>query len=576
MNSDVELALLNKQAEDGGDRDMDSKCKESTEECPASNGNSKDHVPERPKWTSIERFGEFITLFMKLSMVMLTICLTVFDTLTDFKLALKFLNFNGSAHGNIDSMAERLDMYNVGVLTMVILFLPTIIGWLGNLIAIKKIIDRSKSIKSLMPFLFFLAPLFVLPGIQILTNTALAIFLIYNLINDYRQSLKTTQKDLKRKPTDYAETFVHFKSFLTLTKTAEILGESFPQLIFQIVVLLIVAPNLQSTWTYLMNDYEQSTFLSATLITILTSWANLIHTSASLLCESFFIINGVGASPSMSFLDMRLITFSMVFVIVPRILAISLIIASFTFEYSLIAAVCILASFMLGFVIIYENLKKENEFHDPIGYTNFGLVLMAISSIFAPSALINPKWTLLDKVSKLSGSLLMAGMTALICCCIGAPRLLRPSLIEDPWFFNFICASVFCGLYISMDITSWQCRFIFEKHLKLFEYQVIFGETTLVEENLKSDEEIETWLFPTACKFNHQEIVSLFLQYGKAKNVDFNVMRDGGWTGYMRVCATPVSKNDNIKRMIEEKADELDIDTKINDNARNLKFLNWT
>ena len=79
-----------------------------------------------------------------------------------------------------------------------------------------------------------------------------------------------------------------------------------------------------------------------------------------------------------------------------------------------------------------------------------------------------------------------------------------------------------------------------------------------------------------SCKFNHEEVVSLFFQYGKAKNVDFNAMRDGRWTGYMRVCATPVSKNDKNKRMIEEKADELNIDTRINENTRNLKFLNWT
>ena len=97
------------------------------------------------------------------------------------------------------------------------------------------------------------------------------------------------------------------------------------------------------------------------------------------------------------------------------------------------------------------------------------------------------------------------------------------------------------------------------------------GEIEKVEQKLKSGEELESWLFPDACKHQQEEIVELFLKYGKDKTLDFNAKRRNGWTGYKCACISIASKNDKIKSMIEDHAEELDIDLDLTD--RSLKWL---
>ena len=198
---------------------------------------------------------------------------------------------------------------------------------------------------------------------------------------------------------------------------------------------------------------------------------------------------------------------------------------------------------------------------DFFGVLRSGLALMVLSSIIMPSIIVNPKWDLLMHISTLSGTILTLGLCILIAFNFSAPQLLRPSLIENPSLYHNICAALIIGLIISMIATYCQLKWIRNEHFKLFEYLTILGEVNSVEEKLTSDEEleIEKWIFPLACRHQQEEIVALFLKYGQIRGIDFNAKDWRGWSAYHFACQSDF-KNENIKRMIEENANTLDID----------------
>ena len=114
-----------------------------------------------------------------------------------------------------------------------------------------------------------------------------------------------------------------------------------------------------------------------------------------------------------------------------------------------------------------------------------------------------------------------------------------------------------------MSITAIQVALIRRRHKKDFKYQVLLGETKAVEERLKDQEPIRCpRIFSLACHVQQEDVVEVMLKYGKDK-IDFNHGTQQGTiykTGYFWAC---FFENENIKTMIEEKAEELEIDLEL-------------
>ena len=143
------------------------------------------------------------------------------------------------------------------------------------------------------------------------------------------------------------------------------------------------------------------------------------------------------------------------------------------------------------------------------------------------------------------------------------PDALRSTMVEDPIVFRGICIAIILGLVISMSITAIQVALIRRCHLKDFKYQVLLGETKAVEERLKAQEPLRCLAsFSLACWVQQEDVVEVMLKQGKDK-IDFNHGRRGGRiyaTGYHWACKFG---NENIKTMIEEKAEELEINLEL-------------
>ena len=527
--------------------------------------------------------GKLFCLLVKIILlVAFSSVMPALDTKTDFNMADKFLSFNSNSSsssvlGDPSIVEQRINTEFIGNLTFLIPFMPSILMLVGTLVMsicllIHALLDRSNGNKwrrYFVSLLFSLTPLAILPYVQVVYNSIMATALIFFLIRDFivTSSNSPGHPTEKKEETVHKETkaigwFTYLKPILTLAKTLEMLGESCPQVVLQIVVVLILSPKLEEIWTYLQNDYQENPFLSSTLVSISISFASLIFSGGSNISENYFVLNGREAPPHMS-LKMTIVnSLLMTLVITPRILAISITIASFEGWNVLTVVLLCLGLYILGFFatyFIFKKLRPKNAFLDPVGMKKIGLAMMLFSSILTPSAIINPKWDLLIYISILSGTILVLAVSTLISLTFLAPHLLRTSLIGNSILFNGICIAIIIGLIVSMIVTAYQLKWIRNVHSKIFKYQVILGEVDAVKRKLVSNEDFETWIFPYACKYQQEEIVALFLEHGNNSIIDLNAEGWYRWTGYQIACST-ACKNENIMRMIEDKAEELAID----------------
>ena len=203
------------------------------------------------------------------------------------------------------------------------------------------------------------------------------------------------------------------------------------------------------------------------------------------------------------------------------------------------------------------------ELTDRVGYKRFGVFSIFLSSIIMPCVIINPKWNILSYVGILSASILILNMVFIVGLIDLAPQVFNQSLIDDPKVFRLICLAIILGLILSMAVTCLQLSVIRKIHLNIFKYQVLLGDAKSVEKRLCSadqdDFEFDHYVFRDACRAQQEEIVALFLKHGNDKRIDFNAgkrTKKFHHSGYYFACDF---KNQNIMKMIEEKAEDLHI-----------------
>ena len=460
---------------------------------------------------------------------------------------------------------QPIDYHIMAILTFMVPFMPSILILFGIIGSFNRLYTRILETNNCIFLLFLAIPLLVLPYVQIATNTVITCFVIYGCFKDFFEiqmvQICTEKPSKSTEPPDYSADKI--RPFLSMSKSAETMGESTPQAVLQIAILLITSNNLSSIWDHLIQDFEAN-FWSSTLVTLATSYASLITSGGSYIVENHFIINGVGFGPYMSLRLTLVNSLAMIFVVTPRLLSLSIMIAAFKDLFVFMPLSISLVAYMTGLTVLYQLFKRERtdvELTDRIGYKRFGVFSIFLSSIIMPCVIINPKWNILSYVGILSASILILNMVFIVGLIDLVPEMFNPSLIEDPKMFRLICLAIILGLILSMAVTSLQLSVIRKIHLNIFKYQVLLGDAKAVEKRLCSSEDFEfdQYIFRDACRAQQEEIVALFLKYGKHKRIDFNAGKQTKkfhQSGYYFACDF---KNHNIMKMIEEKAEDLDI-----------------
>ena len=223
-----------------------------------------------------------------------------------------------------------VNYYILAILTFIMPFVPSVLVLCGVISSFNLIYKRVLETNNCIFLLFLAVPLLVLPYAQIATNTVITCLVIYGYIKDFIEihlPQICSQKSAKRaEPPNYSADKI--RPFLSMSKSAETMGESSPQAVLQIAVLLVASQNLSSIWDYLMQDFRAN-FWSSTLVTLGTSYASLITSGGSYIVENQFIINGVGFAPYMSLRLTLVNSLAMIFVVTPRLVSLSIMIAAF-------------------------------------------------------------------------------------------------------------------------------------------------------------------------------------------------------------------------------------------------------
>ena len=308
------------------------------------------------------------------------------------------------------------------------------------------------------------------------------------------------------------------------SKIYEVLGESGPQVILQVAILLKSSDDLNSLWNNnLMEDYDKNPWTS-TLLVILSSLLSLVLTGGSMMTESFFVINGERIIPYHSLGFTFVNTVLMLPIIIPRLFGISLIFASFPSWYAIIPVLTggFLYTLMSYFVI--RMFKRKQDPKDVADVTNF-LKMMVITSVFLPCFITNPNWNLLNHLTILSGSIICLILVILILLSHLDPTLLSPNMMTDPALFQQICAFVIGLIVLGCVITVCQVWLARWRHQSFF-FQCVYGNTTEVEAMLKSRDKkqhnynevncLQETGLDKANDIGHTEIVELIRKHGQA------------------------------------------------------------
>ena len=223
-----------------------------------------------------------------------------------------------------------------GSMTMSLTFMPSILG----------LFCLSGSWTDKLYLFIFLLPivqilLFAQQGWKILQESIKGYMTAWQMIS------KATKSETKRLKSEIQRATAQReanKSGFQVFKIFESIGEAGPQSILQSSILLKQTSSLANTWNLIMQDYHISPFKSI-LLTILSSLISLVLTGGAMMVELAFKINGQTVIPYHRLWRIVLHSVLMIPVIIPRVLSLSIIFASFDSWYSVIPTLIILGQF---------------------------------------------------------------------------------------------------------------------------------------------------------------------------------------------------------------------------------------
>ena len=496
--------------------------------------------------------------------------LPTLDITSDYIAAHKFFNpFNQTFEGSNQTMVENEliepDSY-WGALTIFFTFLPAILSFV-TVIRGKKSMWKDVNL-AIAPLVLPIVELIVLAigSREILKHNA-KVFLSNVELSKTTDPVR--KKELKKQRQKQQAEAQKDKSTLQIFKIFQCIGESGPQSVLLTSIQMKKATHLSQAWSYLIQDFYLSPFTS-TLVTITLSLLSLVFTSGSLMVESGFVIQGIMITPYHSFFQNLVQTTLMVLVVLPRVLTISFVFASFDGWIPMIPAtigsmVYIISScILLSFYKRRHNLRGEDMAK--------ALKTLIITSVLMPCMIINPRWNLLTFFSLISAAVLSMTLTSLGLISLFQPDLLKKSMIQDVGLYQVLCFVLIGLLLISSTITAFQVYLVRRNH-QTFYYYCILNEPEAIESifNTSSEKEdfnemdYEGWNgLHYACNNGHTEVVKLILAYGKSVGFEFNATGDSGNTAYILACK---KNNQTIVELFRTHAETNGIDLNIKNKA---------
>ena len=407
----------------------------------------------------------------------------IFDVTSDYIAASKHIRFvdsNQLLPVSLNIFARRNNDTAWGAVTASVTFMPSILGFIclsGD------ISDKLYLFAMLLPVLQL--ALFAKQGWQIFKESITG----YEKAKQIAVADKLDRKRLKREEQNARAQREADKSTFQYFKIFECIGEAGPQSILQTSIIMKRCKTLASIWTYIMKDFHVSPFKS-TLFTILSSLLSLVITGGSMIVELEFNINGESVVPYHSILQSLIHAILMIPLVIPRVIAISIIIASFNSWYSTIpilisGAVYIFLSYIL--YKVFQQTRNSKEFSKGVSEL---VRMMIITSVIMPCYIINPLWNLLALQSLLSALILSSTLFSLIILSHVESVYLRLSIIEDPFLFRTVIVIVIGCLLLGSLATLFQVWLV-RKHHQTFLYQCLYGNVKKVEAMLRSGDNLK-------------------------------------------------------------------------------------
>ena len=323
------------------------------------------------------------------------------------------------------------------------------------------------------------------------------------------------------------------KSKYQINKLFEVLGESGPQFILQVTIML-KKHGLDSLWNELMKEFFDAPW-SSTILGTLTSVLSLLLAGGSLTTESYFWINGATVLPYFSFGVTMTNSALMAPVTIPRLFAICLIFASLEQWYPLIPISIGGVLYTILSLLIIKKFKMNRPPKEFEGRVSENIRMMIMSSVFLPCYIVNPNWHLLTYLSILSGTILSLILSALIIISHVDENLLSKNMMTNPSLFQTTCGIVIGLIILGSLITAFQVWMNKRRH-QTFLYQCAYGNVSEIERMLKLRDkkkynftEVNIKLRPPydyqfsaidyAIVCMHDEIVELITEHGEACGV---------------------------------------------------------
>ena len=374
-------------------------------------------------------------------------------------------------------------------------------------------------------------------------------------------------------------------------KVPEAFGESLPQAMLQIYIVLVQAGSLSGIKTYLDQDWNDTSIVNSTYFGLGTSLTSLMFIVSSICVEWYFSsqknfqiqpTQGLGLTYWMMTL--------MIPTIIPRVLTMTLVIALPKYWWlSLTLLVIKLALYFLGVWYTFTSFKKEWKMEEFDGY----FTIQFLSTLIGPCIWIRPDWSLLFEVNFVASFTHLFSLHLIWLLTYFHPT----SLNRDLFFVSFEKTAVFQLSYFSILIVTLICCCLLSLLTNWWQWKIIrcnnfgsacaFGDLKTLKLMIQSRKtfndipENRSWIrapyfwilskvqidfnevdthgetgFHYACKKGQFKAVKLLLENKDILKLNLDKTNKNGWTGFHLVCH---SKHDDIVKLILSKRSEFNL-----------------
>ena len=382
-------------------------------------------------------------------------------------------------------------------------------------------------------------------------------------------------------------------SYLHNFKVPEAFGESLPQAMLQIYIVLVQAGSLSGIKPYLDQDWNETSIVNSTYFGLGTSLASLKFIVSSICVEWYFSSQkNFQIQPTQGLgLTFMMITL-MIPTIIPRILTMTLLIAlPTTWWLSLTLLVIKLGLYSIGIWYIFTSFKKEWSKESFDGY----FTMQFLSTLIGPCIWIRPDWSLLFQMNFVASYTHLFSLHLIWLLTYFHPTKFNRELLFFSidkttdfklTYFSILILTLICCCLLSLLTNWWQWKII---QYNNFGSACAFGDLKSLKSMIQSRKnsndipENSSWIrapyhwilrkmckyiqfnevdthgetgFHYACKKGQFEAVKLLLENKDILKLNLNKTNKNGLTGFHWACHM---KHDDIVRLILSHKSDFDL-----------------